>query len=130
MKLKADNLGCGECRMKAAAKLRSSGAKKVSFDLQDSFIIIDEGNLTKEECIQIIEKESIYIERSYSENLIVYMDLDEVVIKELTSALQLYKPVFELENNRIQFSGDYDEYDIEELIYIYGYHIKKIVKPY
>jgi hypothetical protein len=124
IKFKADNLGCGDCRMKAVSGLIASGAKKVSFDVPESYIYVEEGNLTTEQCIALIEKESIFIEGVVKDSITYVLEFQEADVKLLSSTLAHFNPVISLADQTITIQSDADVYDFEDLIGIYGYSIK------
>ena len=124
IKFKADNLGCGDCRMKAVSGLIASGAKKVSFDVPESYIYVEEGNLTTEQCIALIEKESIFIEAVVKDTITYVIEFSEADVKLLSSTLAHFNPVISLADQTITIESSADLYDFEDLIGIYGYSIK------
>jgi len=124
IKFKADNLGCGDCRMKAVSGLIASGAKKVSFDVPESYIYVEEGNLTTEQCIALIEKESIFIEAVVKDTITYVIEFSEADVKLLSSTLAHFNPVISLASQTITIESSADLYDFEDLIGIYGYSIK------
>ncbi len=124
IKFKADNLGCGDCRMKAVSGLIASGAKKVSFDVPESLIFVDEGNLTTEQCIALIEKESIFIEGVVKDKIVYVIEFNELDVKLLSSTLAHFDPVISLEHQTITIESSADLYDFEDLLGIYGYSVK------
>lgn len=124
IKFKADNLGCGDCRMKAVSGLVSSGAKKVSFNVPESLIFVEEGNLTTEQCIALIEKESIFIEGIVKDTVTYVVDFTEADVKLLRSTLAPFEPDINLDQQTITIQSAADLYDFEDLLGIYGYTIK------
>lgn len=124
IKFKADNLGCGDCRMKAVSGLVASGAKKVSFNVPESLIFVEEGNLTTEQCIALIEKESIFIEGIVKDTVTYVIDFTEADVKLLQSTLAAFEPDINLDQQTITIQSAADLYDFEDLLGIYGYTIK------
>lgn len=124
IKFKADNLGCGDCRMKAVSGLVASGAKKVSFNVPESLIFVEEGNLTTEQCIALIEKESIFIEGIVKDTVTYVIDFTEADVKLLQSTLAPFEPDINLDQQTITIQSAADLYDFEDLLGIYGYTIK------
>lgn len=124
IKFKADNLGCGDCRMKAVSGLVASGAKKVSFNVPESLIFVEEGNLTTEQCIALIEKESIFIEGIVKDTVTYVIDFTEADVKLLRSTLAPFEPDINLDQQTITIQSAADLYDFEDLLGIYGYTIK------
>lgn len=125
IKFKADNIGCGDCRMKAVSNLVSQGAKKVSFDMAKSQIHVDEGSLDVEKVIELIEKASIFIEGVVSDTIrfhVLYQTNDEAELKRL---LAIHQPSF-TQPGVIEFTQGADVYDIEDLLSVYGYKVSKV----
>jgi hypothetical protein len=125
IKFKADNIGCGDCRMKAVSNLVSSGAKKVSFDMAKSQIHVDEGSLGVEKVIELIEKASIFIEGVVSDSIrfhVSYQASDEAELKRLLAS---HQPAF-TQPGIIEFAQGADVYDIEDLLSVYGYKVSKV----
>lgn len=124
IKFKADNLGCGDCRMKAVSGLVASGAKKVAFDVPESLIFVEEGNLTTEQCIALIEKESIFIESVVKDTITYIVSFSEADVSLLSSTLASFDPEISLADQSITIASNADLYDFEDLLGIYGYPIK------
>jgi len=127
LKIKADNIGCGDCRMKAVGNLVASGAKKVSFDMAKSQIVVDQGPLSTDKVIELIEKASIFVEGIVTDNITFKVEFQPSEEEELTKLLQTYHPEFG-EPGTITFANDVDVYDIEDLLSVYGYKVKQIIK--
>lgn len=130
MKLKVDNLGCGTCRVKAHADLTRHGAKSIEFDMTDNFIIVDPGPLSKAKVIELIEANSIRVEHHFSESLVLYVDLNDFAVKELSRALSDMFVEFDIENGKIMFDNNADEYEVVEIVELYGYKVKRVDKPF
>jgi hypothetical protein len=127
LKIKADNIGCGDCRMKAVGNLVASGAKKVSFDMAKSQIVVDQGPLSTDKVIELIEKASIFVEGIVTDTITFKVEFQPSEEEELTKLLQTYHPEFG-EPGTITFANDVDVYDIEDLLSVYGYKVKQIIK--
>jgi hypothetical protein len=127
LKIKADNIGCGDCRMKAVGNLVASGAKKVSFDMAKSQIVVDQGPLSTDKVIELIEKASIFVEGIVTDTITFKVEFQASEEEELTKLLQTYHPEFG-EPGSITFANDVDVYDIEDLLSVYGYKVKQIIK--
>lgn len=127
LKIKADNIGCGDCRMKATGNLVASGAKKVSFDMAKSQIVVDQGPLSTDKVIELIEKASIFVEGIVTDNITFKVEFQPSDEEELTKLLQAYEPEFS-EPGTITFDSSVDVYDIEDLLSVYGYKVKQIIK--
>jgi hypothetical protein len=127
LKIKADNIGCGDCRMKAVGNLVASGAKKVSFDMAKSQIVVDQGPLSTDKVIELIEKASIFVEGIVTDTITFKVEFQPSEEEELTKLLQTYHPEFG-EPGTITFTNDVDVYDIEDLLSVYGYKVKQIIK--
>ena len=127
LKIKADNIGCGDCRMKAVGNLVASGAKKVSFDMAKSQIVVDQGPLSTDKVIELIEKASIFVEGIVTDTITFKVEFQPSEEEELTKLLQAYHPEFG-EPGTIMFANDVDVYDIEDLLSVYGYKVKQIIK--
>jgi hypothetical protein len=127
LKIKADNIGCGDCRMKAVGNLVASGAKKVSFDMAKSQIVVDQGPLSTDKVIELIEKASIFVEGIVTDTITFKVEFQPSEEEELTKLLQTYHPEFG-EPGSITFANDVDVYDIEDLLSVYGYKVKQIIK--
>ncbi len=127
LKIKADNIGCGDCRMKAVGNLVASGAKKVSFDMAKSQIVVDQGPLSTDKVIELIEKASIFVEGIVTDTITFKVEFQPSEEEELTKLLQAYHPEFG-EPGMITFANDVDVYDIEDLLSVYGYKVKQIIK--
>jgi len=125
IKFKADNIGCGDCRMKAVSNLVASGAKKVSFDMAKSQIHVDEGALGVEKVIELIEKASIFIEGVVSDTIRFHVSYQANDEEELKRLLASHQPTF-TQPGIIEFSQGADVYDIEDLLDVYGYKVSKI----
>jgi diaminopimelate epimerase len=125
IKFKADNIGCGDCRMKAVSNLVSQGAKKVSFDMAKSQILVDEGPLALEKVIELIEKASIFVEGVVSDVIRVHVAYQAVDQQELETLLKAHHPQF-THPGVIEFPQGADVYDIEDLLTIYGYNVSKV----
>ncbi len=130
MKLKVDNLGCGTCRVKAHADLTRHGAKSIEFDMTNNIIIVDPGRLTRKEVIDLIEANTIRVEEQFSEALILYVDLNELAVKELQKALSDQLVEFDQEAGKIIFDKNTDEYEVVEIVELYGYKVKRVDKPF
>ena len=125
IKFKADNIGCGDCRMKAVSNLVSQGAKKVSFDMAKSQIHVDQGPLGVEKVIELIEKASIFVEGVVSDVIRVHVAYQQADQDELLKLLQAHQPQF-TEPGVLEFPQGADVYDIEDLLTIYGYKVTKV----
>lgn len=130
MKIKVDNLGCDRCRIKAVRELTKHGAQKVDFDMQKNFIIVDPGPLSKKKVEDIIEWCGIDVESGYSDHLILYVDLTEFAVKELTRAFKDKVVQFDMEAGTITFESNTDEYEVVEIVELYGYKVKRVQKPF
>jgi len=128
MKLKVDNLGCGTCRVTAHIDLTKHGAVSIKYDINKNIVNIDPGPLTKKKVLELLEKNNIIVEADFGENLVLYVDLNEFAIKELSRALSDYFVEFDLEKGTITFDN-IEEYDVVEIVELYGYHVKRVVKP-
>lgn len=127
LKFKADNIGCGDCRMKAVGNLVASGAKKVSFDMAKSQVIVDQGPLSTEKVIELIEKASIFVEGVVTDIITFKVEFQPSDEKELSKLLQVHQPQFD-EPGTITFDSSADVYDIEDLLSVYGYKVQQIIK--
>ena len=127
LKFKADNIGCGDCRMKAVGNLVSSGAKKVSFDMAKSQIVVDQGPLSTEKVIELIEKASIFVEGLVTDIIQFKVEFQASDEAELTKLLSVHQPQFN-EPGTITFDAEADVYDIEDLLSVYGYKVQQIIK--
>lgn len=127
LKIKADNIGCGDCRMKAVGNLVASGAKKVSFDMAKSQIVIDQGPLSTERVIELIEKASIFVEGVVSDIIKFKVEFQPRDEEELSKLLHAHQPEFS-EPGTITFASSVDVYDIEDLLSVYGYKVQQIIK--
>lgn len=127
LKIKADNIGCGDCRMKAVGNLVASGAKKVSFDMAKSQVIVDQGPLSTEKVIELIEKASIFVEGIVTDIITFTVEFQPNDEEELTKLLQAHHPQF-IEPGTITFDSSADVYDIEDLLSVYGYKVLQINK--
>jgi hypothetical protein len=125
LRFKADNIGCGDCRMKAVSNLVSNGAKKVSFDMAKSHVVVDQGPLSTERVIELIEKASIFVEGLISDVVRLKVDYQQSDEVELAKLLQTHQPQF-TEPGTITFDANVDVYDIEDLLSIYGYKVQKV----
>lgn len=125
IKFKADNIGCGDCRMKAVSNLVSQGAKKVSFDMAKSQIHVEEGSLAVDKVIELIERASIFVEGIVSDVIRVHVAYQEVDQPELSKLLSAHQPHFTTPGV-IEFAQGADVYDIEDLLTIYGYKVSKV----
>jgi hypothetical protein len=125
LRIKADNIGCGDCRMKAVSNLVASGAKKVSFDMAKSHIVVDQGPLSTEKVIELIEKATIIVEGLISDVVRFKVDYQLSDEPELAKLLQAHQPQFN-EPGTITFDARVDVYDIEDLLSIYGYKVQKV----
>jgi diaminopimelate epimerase len=125
LRIKADNIGCGDCRMKAVSNLVASGAKKVSFDMAKSQIVVDQGPLSTDKVIELIEKASIFVEGVVSDVVRFHVDFQQSDEVELAKLLHAHHPQF-TEPGTITFDGNVDVYDIEDLLSIYGYKVQKV----
>jgi hypothetical protein len=125
IKFKADNIGCGDCRMKAVSNLVASGAKKVSFDMAKSQIHVDEGPLGVEKVIELIEKASIFIEGVVSDTIRFHVSYQSSDEEELKRLLASHQPSFN-KPGIIEFAQGADVYDIEDLLDVYGYKVSKV----
>lgn len=110
--------------MKAVSGLVASGAKKVSFNVPESLIFVDEGNLTTEQCIALIEKESIFIEGIVKDTVTYVVDFTDADLKLLSSTLAHFNPEINVEQQTITVQTGADLYDFEDLLGIYGYSIR------
>jgi diaminopimelate epimerase len=124
---KADNIGCGDCRMKAVSNLVSNGAKKVSFDMAKSHIVVDQGGLSTEKVIELIEKASIFVEGLVTDVIQFQVQYQSQDIEELTKLLHEHRPTFP-QAGIIAFDSTVDVYDIEDLLSVYGYQVLKVKK--
>lgn len=129
MKLKVDNLGCGTCRVRTHADLTRHGAKTIKFDMTNNYILLDPGTLTKAKVIELIEANNILVEADYGENLILYVDLNDFAVKELSRALSDFFVEFDIEAGTLTFDN-IEEYEVVEIVELYGYKVKKVVKPF
>ena len=127
LKFKADNIGCGDCRMKAVGNLVSSGAKKVSFDMSKSQIVVDQGPLSTEQVIELIEKASIFVEGLVTDIIKFKVEFQPNDEEELSKLLQAHQPEFN-EPGTITFDSSVDVYDIEDLLSVYGYKVQQVIK--
>ncbi len=128
MKLKVDNLGCGTCRVKAHLDLTKHGAISIEYDINKNIVNIDPGPLNRRKVVELLEKNNIIVEGNFGENLILFVDLNEFAIKELSRALSDYVVEFDLKKGTITFDN-IEEYDVVEIVELYGYHVKKVIKP-
>jgi hypothetical protein len=127
LKFKADNIGCGDCRMKAVSNLVASGANKVSFDMAKSHVIVDQGPLSVEKVIELIEKASIFVEGVVSDVIRLHVTHSTPEREELETLLRIHHPRF-VDDHIIEFDAGVDLYDIEDVLQIYGFAIQKIEK--
>jgi hypothetical protein len=125
IKFKADNIGCGDCRMKAVSNLVSQGAKKVSFDMATSQIHVDEGSLGVDKVIELIEKASIFVEGVISDTIRIHVAYQKADEAELNKLLASHEPIFS-QPGIIEFAQGADVYDIEDLLSVYGYKVTKV----
>lgn len=130
MKLKVDNLGCGTCRVKAHADLTRHGAKSIEFDMTNNFIMLDPGPLSREKVIELIEQNTIRVEDHFSEVLVLHVDLNEFAVKELSRAMSDKEVSFDIEAGTISFENEKDEYEVVEIVELYGYPVKRVDKPF
>ena len=128
MKLKVDNLGCGTCRVKSHIDLTKHGAISIEFDVSKNIVEIDPGPLSKEKVVELLEKNNIIVEGDFGENLILFVEINEFAVKELSRALSDYFVEFDIEKGTITFDN-IEEYDVVEIVELYGYHVKRVVKP-
>lgn len=91
---------------------------------------IDPGPLSKERVIEILERNGIHVEDLYSEKLILYVDLDDLAVKELEKVLGLFFVEFDQEAGKIIFDPGTDEYEVVEIVELYGYRVKRVEKPF
>jgi hypothetical protein len=124
---KADNIGCGDCRMKAVSNLVANGAKKVSFDMAKSHIVVDQGGLSTDKVIELIEKASIFVEGLVTDVIEFQVEYQPQDIEELTKLLHEHHPTFP-KAGIIAFDSTADVYDIEDLLSVYGYQVLKVKK--
>jgi hypothetical protein len=62
--------------------------------------------------------------------LVLYVDLDEQAIEELSKVLGLFFVEFDQDKGQILFDPSTDEYEVLEIVELFGYRVKKVERPF
>ncbi len=130
MKFKVDNIGWGTCRVKAHIDLTRAGAQNIEFNVSTNIVKLNPGPLSERRVIEILESHTIRVEEKYSDKLILFVDLDDQAVAELSKVLGLFFVEFDQEAGKIIFDPSTDEYEVLEIIELYGYRVKKVERPF